>query len=79
MISGSWGSNEDVDPKQEPQTVQIDPLDEYEATLREARARSGNAEPDADLDVKARLLRQLTEELAAAVNEAAGHARHRES
>jgi hypothetical protein len=60
--------------------VPSDPLDEYEATLQEARARSGNAEADAaELDAESRRLRQLTDELAAAVNEAAGRARHRES
>jgi hypothetical protein len=51
-----------------------DPLDEYEATLREAheraeRVRSGRTE------LEEQMLRQLRHELASALDEAADHAR----
>jgi hypothetical protein len=54
-----------------------DPLDEYEATLREVRHRANELhQGSAELEAEERLLRQLLDELASAVNDAAGHARH---
>jgi hypothetical protein len=57
--------------------VSTDPLDEYEATLREARARWDAPEPAAgQLEAEERLLRRLRDELAEAVKEASERARH---
>jgi hypothetical protein len=54
-----------------------DPLDEYEATLREVRHRANELnQGSAELEAEERLLRQLLDELASAVNDAADHARH---
>jgi hypothetical protein len=54
-----------------------DPLDEYEATLRQIRCRANELnQGSAELEAEERLLRQLLDELASALNDAAGHARH---
>jgi hypothetical protein len=54
-----------------------DPLDEYEATLREARISAERlVSGAAELAREQHILRRLMDELAAAVNDAADHTRH---